>query len=264
MTGGSNPLIGSLYMKRYSTRKSTLRYSSFTARRMERKGRQKLIIAIIITLVFGYFLITWFLPMLVGGLSFINTFKPKPKDILQISDQSTLAPPVLNIQYDATNSGTLNVKGYAAPHSKVEIYLDDEVVGTTEADSDGNFTSEPITLFLGTNNIFGKTLDENNTRSLPSKTAKLIYDSEKPKLELSQPQDNQTITGGDKKVTVSGKTDPTDTNILTVNGMRVILNSEGNFSQIVDLNDGENNVTVVATDYAGNSTQILRRVTYQP
>lgn len=199
------------------------------------------------------------LPELVGGLSFLNKFKPSAKSDT-VSDTTTLAPPVLNIPFESTNSANLRISGYATPKTTVKIYIDDELKSTSQTLDDGTFQTNSLALNLGTNNIYGKVSDEKNHQSLPSKTIKLTYNSDKPKLDLNGPADNTQIKGGDKKVTVSGSTDPDDS--ISVNGTTVIVNSDGSFSTTVNLNDGDNNLTVTATNSFGNITTVSRKVNY--
>jgi hypothetical protein len=42
----------------------------------------------------------------------------------------------------------------------------------------------------------------------------------------------------------------------------VVLHSDNSFSYSYPLNDGDNILTIVATDAAGNQTKVTRKVTY--
>lgn len=215
-----------------------------------------------------YFLVSWGLPAFINGLSVFNKFKPSTTTEKIAVEDAAIAPPILNIPFESTSSAMLVVSGYAVAGSKVEIYLDDQLQNVNQTKEDGSFSSDPIELVQGTNNIYGKTvLDESSNestpkKSLPSKNIKVYYSSEKPKLEIFEPEDNKTIQGGDKKVKVSGKTDPENT--ITINGNTVIVNFEGKFSSEVSLNDGENNILVIVYNRVGNSTKIERKITYTP
>lgn len=244
-------------MKRYRSS-----YKSYLTRRIERKSRKRLFFTFIIGLILLYSFFTWFFPALIGNLTFINKLKDQPKKIIPVSENTTLAPPVLNIPFDATNSSAIVIRGYSTPEKQVELYLDDALADTIKVNTDGSFISSKLYLNLGTSNIYGKTVDEQGVKSLSSKTIRILYSNEKPKLEISEPSDNQIINGGDKKVKVSGKTPPD--NVVAVNGIRVIVNNDGNFSQTIDINEGDNNIVISATNDTGNSTQISRKVTYKP
>lgn len=213
---------------------------------------------IIISLGLLYVLFQWVLPLFVGELSIFSKSSPKN----EAEETVSLAPPVLNIPYEATNTATITIQGFATAQTKVKIYLDDSLVSEVNSQSDGSFVSGSISLLEGTNNIYGKTSDEKNKESLPSKRIQVIYSSEKPKLEITEPQDNQEIKGGDKKVLVRGTTDPGSE--LTINGFRVIISSDGTFSSEVGLSEGDNTITIAASNEVGNITSMEKRVKYIP
>lgn len=250
-------------MKRYHSRYQSKPKSSLS-RRSERKSKRKLILTALISIFLVYSLFAWLLPTLIGSLSVINKFKPTPVKEASITENISLAPPVLNIPFESTNTGSISIKGYSTPNVSVEIYLDDEIKTTSKTKDDGSFVSDNISLTLGTNNISGKTVDEKGNKSLSSKPIRIIYSNEKPSLDLSSPSDNQEIKGGDKKVLITGSTDANKGITVSANGIQLIVNSEGKFSQTIDINEGENNIAVSATDSAGNSIQLTRRVTYSP
>lgn len=244
-------------------------YRTRSARRVARKSQRNFFYTLIIIGLLLYATIFWILPNLIGGIGFIkNIFKPAEETHSQISENASLAPPILNIPYEATATAQINIKGYGTPHSKVALYIDGAKIDTTEVSADGVFEITNVPLSLGTNNIYGKSIDpdkigvdENEKESLPSKTIKVIYDNEKPILEISDPEDGKTIQG-DKKVKVSGKTE-LQAQIL-INGSQVVIDKEGKFESIQPLNDGDNIFDIKAQDAAGNYTEISRRVIYQP
>ena len=66
-----------------------------------------------------------------------------------------------------------------------------------------------------------------------------------------------------RTVTVSGTTnDATSSPVkVTVNGDAVTVQENGSFSKVVTLTEGENTITVIATDSAGKQTTVVRHVT---
>lgn len=238
---------------KYSSRRST--------RRIARKSKRNFIISLILIALLIYSTIAWILPSFINGLGFIkNIFKPSQKISSKIED-STLAPPVLNIPYEATNTAQITISGYSTPKSNIVIYVDDEIKGTTEALEDGRFEITDVQLSLGTNNIYGKTKDE-KMESLPSKTIRIIFDNEKPILNINEPEDGKKIQGGDKKVKVSGQTEAGA--FIFINGNQAVVDKDGNFTSEQTLNDGDNIFTIKAQDSASNITEIQRRVNYTP
>lgn len=237
-------------------------YRSRTHYRANRRSKQNFLVTLIIILLLLFISFNWLLPALVSVMGKIrNISGQNSATISQVSDNPTLAPPVFIIPYQATNSAQIDLKGYATTNSKVQLYLDDELKDTVNVAEDGTFIFKNISLSLGINNIYGKTLDERDTASLASKTIQLIYDNTRPNLQISEPDDGKVITGGDKSVKISGKTD-TDVQV-TINGAPVIVDQGGNFSSLQSLNEGDNNFTISATNTAGNNTEISRKVTYK-
>lgn len=234
-------------------------YRPRSVRRLEKKAKRNLILSISIFLILGYFLFSWGIPVIIGGLSVFNKFKPA--QISEKVEDTGLAPPVLNIPFESTNSAKIKIAGYATQNSKVEIYLDDNLATELSTDSDGKFDTDELTLTEGINNIHGVTKNDDK-KSLPSKTIKISYSNDTPQLELSEPNDGQEIKGSDKKVRVSGKVD--NQNPVTVNGVTVVVNSDGNFQTSIPLNDGENLIIISATNDFGNNIKIERKVKYSP
>lgn len=243
------------YRYGYSSRRS--------AKRLAQNSRRNFFITLVLIGILIYATINWVLPYFIGGIGFIrDTVKPPKKTAVSKSENSALAPPVFNIPYEATNSSEIDIRGFGTPGSKVKLYIDDESKQITDVSSDGSFTFKEIDLSIGINNIYGKTLDDQDKTSLSSKTIKLIYDNEKPPLDVSEPEDNKKIQGGDKRVKVSGVTDP-ETKVF-INGSQIIVNSDGNFSTNFAIDEGDNILSVKAIDIANNSTEIQRRVNYTP
>ena len=188
-----------------------------------------------------------------------NFVKPSQQTFVP-ADISAIAPPVLSIPYEATNTAYINIKGFGTPNSKVKLFIDDEFKQTIDVSTDGEFNFEEVLLTLGTNNIYGKTVNEENKESLSSKVIKIIYDNEKPLLVISEPEDGKKIQGGDKKVKVAGTSDPGVK--VFINDTQIIVDKDGNFSFDQSLNEGDNNIFIKAIDTASNTAEEERIVTY--
>lgn len=234
-----------------------------TARRLVRKSSRNFVITLILVALLAYSTLFWVLPFFINSLGTVkNIVKPSQKTVVQSPNTSPLAPPILNIPYVATNSAQIDIKGYGTPNSKVRLFLDDESKQAAEVAEDGSFTFNNVDLSLGTNNIYGTTVDEEDKESLPSKTIRLIFDNEKPSLNINEPNDGKVIQGGDKKVKVSGKTD-SNMNVF-VNDTQAIVDKDGNFNIDQSLNDGDNIISIKAVDEAANTTEIQRKVIFNP
>ncbi|MBI2040306.1 hypothetical protein HYT18_04475 [Candidatus Microgenomates bacterium] len=239
---------------RYRSRRST--------RKLARKSKRNFILTLILVIFLIYATISWILPFFINALGYINSLvKPPAKLVLESSENASLAPPVFNIPYEATNSPQINIQGYASPNILVRLYLDEGSTKEVNAQSDGSFLIENVELALGTNNIWGKTVDEKGKESLSSKTIKIIFDNEKPLLEVTEPEDGKQISG-ERRLKLTGKTEAEAK--VFINDSRVIVDKDGNFSTDQSLNDGENIFTIKAIDQASNSSEIVRRVIFTP
>jgi cytoskeletal protein RodZ len=81
-----------------------------------------------------------------------------------------------------------------------------------------------------------------------------------PQLVVEQPQD-KTISS-QKRIDVAGHTSPDAT--VTVNGVGVLVRSDGKFFDQVTLEDGVNTITIIATSRLGKTTTDVREVGFQP
>lgn len=230
-------------------------------KRAAQRGKRNFIISLFLIIVFSYLALIWILPNLIGVIGSVKDFIHPTVKKPSMENQATLAPPVLNIPYEATNTAQINIQGYSSPNLKVKLFIDDEEKQTVDVSSDGSFFFQNIDLTLGINNIYGKTVDDKKNESLPSKTLKIIFDNEKPSLDLAEPEDGKKIQG-DRKVKFKGKTEIGAK--VYINGNQIIVDKDGNFSSDQSLTDGDNNFTVKALDNALNSNEISRRVNFTP
>lgn len=86
-------------------------------------------------------------------------------------------------------------------------------------------------------------------------------DTVAPTLNVTSPTDN--FVTNQASITVEGTTnDATSSPVtVTINDEPVTVQSNGSFSKQITLSEGENTITVVATDGAGKSTTVTRHVT---
>ncbi len=94
-----------------------------------------------------------------------------------------------------------------------------------------------------------------------AKTVSFTVDTIPPTLTLTNPVDG--LITNKAALVVSGKTDDVTSKpvTVTVNGESVTVNSNGSFSKEITLVSGSNTITVVATDKAGKTTTVTRKVT---
>lgn len=93
------------------------------------------------------------------------------------------------------------------------------------------------------------------------KSVQFTVDTVAPTLNVTSPTEG--LKTNEDTVTVSGTTnDATSSPVkVTVNGDAVTVQGNGSFSKVVTLTEGENTITVIATDSAGKQTTVVRHVT---
>ena len=79
-------------------------------------------------------------------------------------------------------------------------------------------------------------------------------------LEISTPQDESVVTSA--TIVVSGTTEANA--VVSVNGVLVNVDDEGQFSTTITLEEGPNYIEVLASDYEGNETGKSLSVIYVP
>ncbi len=80
-----------------------------------------------------------------------------------------------------------------------------------------------------------------------------------PKLVVTQPAADTVVT--EPKVTLVGKTDPEVT--VQVNGQTVQVDTSGSFTEVIDLQQGLNTLTITANRKSSRTTTVTRRVLVQ-
>ena len=207
-------------------------------------------LAVILTAIFIFVI----LPLFIRFINAVLSTNPIAED-----ETVLLQPPVLAAPVEATNSAQLKINGFDSVGHEVVIVLNGGEAGKVSAKEDGSFEAK-VNLTEGENSITSYAIDEKDNESKTGQSYLVILDTEKPSLTVAEPLDSVTIASKDKLVTVAGTTEPTAR--IFVNDRIIFPNAEGDFSTRVNLNDGTNEVTVKATDDAGNTTEIKLTVNY--
>lgn len=122
------------------------------------------------------------------------------------------------------------------------------------------FTVTSPSLTDGTHTITVDAKDHDGNAATQA-SVKFTSDTVPPVLNVTAPVEGLKTNAA--KVTVSGETNDVTSSPVTlkVNGTAVTVNDDGKWSTQVTLKEGENTITVVATDAAGKSTTVVRKVT---
>ncbi|MCL4338982.1 hypothetical protein M1271_04810 [Patescibacteria group bacterium] len=233
--------------------------SSHRIRAEETKLKRRLILTILgfIAVVIAFFYAG--LPILVKVILTFSTFKKSPVGVAVT--ENYISPPSLNPAVEATNTAYTNISGFADKEATVKIYVNGNEQLTTLTDNKGQFSVPRLKLSQGDNSIYA-TVVKNEKESSPSASISVSFVNQPPKLDISSPDDGQKFSSDTKEIDIIGQTDPN--NHLVVNDHVVIVDTDGKFSYHVVLSSGENRYKIVATDDAGNKTEVDRTVNYNP
>jgi len=244
-------------------RKKSFVSRRFTAREKlaeEKKSRRLAIFLGIVTLLVIVGLIFWGIPLLIHLASFLNTIeKSEPEQSLE--DTIPPVPPQFAAVPEATYTATIKIGGSSEPESKVEIYLNDKLLLVTEANGEGKFEVEKIPLQEGENLLSALAIDAAGNKSTSSEKVKVVFDNKPPELEIIEPENEAVVY--EQKVEIKGKVESEDIRV-TVNDHLVVIEKEGSFAYPFELQEGKNEVTIIAEDLAGNKTEKKLEITYRP
>jgi bacillopeptidase F len=163
-----------------------------------------------------------------------------------------VTPPTITSPIDGTftNNENVSVEGKAAPTTTVHVINNGEEVATATATEQGTFSID-IQLTEGTNILTTKASTANGTTE-ESEPVTVVLDQDNPELTITSPE-NGTKTNRET-ATVTGTVADANLDFVSVNGTNVTVTG-GEYSHRVMLNNGENTITVLAQDKAGNSTE---------
>ncbi|HVZ67723.1 MAG TPA: hypothetical protein VG917_05700 [Patescibacteria group bacterium] len=229
-------------------------------RRSVNQGKRQLYVYLI-SIVVIIFLALNFGPFLLARVgNIIDGITGKNNQTDTVVSNSELQAPTLDPLPDATPSATIKITGQSFyPNGEVELYVNGAKVDSVDVDSSLDFEFKDVALRSGTNTI--------NTRMIIGKRRSSLSDDytiqrqqDAPSLDITFPSDGASFTKADQQITVQGKTNPDSS--VKVNDFIAIVDSSGNFTYQLNLNDGDNNITVVAENPAGKTTTKQIKVTY--
>ncbi len=230
--------------------------------RLERKGDRNSKMTIMFFLAGSILLLGIFIyfgvPALFGLANTISGMG-KETETVEGPEEVVLNSPTLNRDFEATKSAEIKVTGIADPNSKVELERNTVSVGLATADKSGKFTFDDVTLVKGKNDLVARTITNSGKKSEPSDSYIVFFSTSGPKLETTN-KDGDTVR--DNPYTFTGKVDPI-TATVTVNGNMAIVDSQGNFSYYMNLNSGDNKITIIGSDEAGNETKQEMNLKYE-
>ena len=205
---------------------------------------------VVVLVALVVFMATIGLRLLINASYFIGSLAPGKPAVEEKKDEFFGSLSVDSIP-SATNSAEIEVVGSVTNYNTLEFYINDEKVEEKKFPSSDTFTIRIGDLKPGENEIYIKAIEKKQKQEKKTDVYTVVYKNEKPKLEVSEPA-NDTKTRK-TEIKVAGTTNPET--FIKVNGLPLVVTSDGQFQTNVQLKEGENKIEVVAEDDAGNSEQ---------
>ena len=224
----------------------------------EKKTRKTIILSIIGIIIILYILFKFGIDFLVNFSLFISGSRSQSNSSTITNQINFVSAPILNPLPPATNSAEIIISGSSSKGETIYLYINNSIVDQTQTDEKGVFHFVE-NLEKGSNLINAKAEYKNSKSSL-SDSFNVLFINSSPTLNISSPQDGESFKKDQNSVTVSGKTDPGIS--VTVNGFWAVIDDNNNFSYNLPLQNGDNQIKIIATDQAGNKTEKDLKVNY--
>lgn len=225
----------------------------------EKKTRKNILLNLLGIIIILYLLFKFGIGFLVNFSLFLSGSNDQ-RGLINQNSINYIAPPTLNPLPSATNSARIKVSGKSVKGTTIELFINNDKVEETQTNDKGEFSFDNI-LKDGNNQIKART-SLKDKKSDFSNILNIIYANSAPNLEINSPQDGGQFKKDQNTVSVTGKTDP-GVNV-TVNGFWAVINENNNFFYNLPLQNGDNEIKVVAIDQAGNKTEKTIKVNYSP
>ena len=231
------------------------------SKNFEKKSKKTLYLSILGILIILFLLFRFGLDALVGFTGLISGSKGS-QNTTNNNQINFIAPPILNPIISATNSAQITISGSSTKDQTIDLYINNLQVDQTQPDKNGVFVFNE-TLKSGDNQIKTKT-EDNGKQSDFSNVFDVVFKNSSPTLDVSSPSDGQTYNknqiGTGNTIIVAGKTDQGVS--VTVNGFWAVVDDSNNFSYTLPLQNGDNQIKIIATDQAGNKIEKDLKVNY--
>ncbi|MCG7345721.1 S8 family serine peptidase [Sporosarcina sp. ACRSL] len=147
-----------------------------------------------------------------------------------------------------TNEENIVIEGTASPTTTISLRNNGEEVDSVVIGNDGRFSFQTV-LTEGDNEFTAVGLLDGRVTGT-SDPVTVVLDTMKPELTITNPKNGDRTNR--ETVTVEGTVADANLESVTVNGQKAAVSENGTYSKRILLDDGVNEITVIATDAAGN------------
>lgn len=181
-----------------------------------------------------------------------------------ISDEQRPTPPIFSDIPEATYSAKVKIAGFAQPGLDVILYMNGAEYERKLVSESGTFTFDKVLLTEGDNTAYAYTSTPRDLRSEQSKTYVIVVDTTKPVVTIETPRDTEVFRGQSQRITnFTGSVNEQGSKVFIGDRM-VIVQSDGKFTLPYQLIEGDQEVTIKASDKAGNENISTIKLRWEP
>lgn len=222
------------------------------------KERRRGLLFAVLSLVLLVIFVVYILPLVPRITSQLNDFAGREVETKSLTGNVLRAPRFSELP-EYTSEEKVVAKGVATAGETVIISFNN----TTKeliTNSDGEFSS---TFYLkeGENTLSAGVQGPDGEIAASSDTYTIVLDNEPPDLEIIKPSDGESFFGiSNRQVEIEGQTE--EDARVTINDQVAIVDRNGKFSKLYNLEEGENKYKIVAVDEAGNAAELELTINY--
>ncbi|OGK16035.1 hypothetical protein A2690_01285 [Candidatus Roizmanbacteria bacterium RIFCSPHIGHO2_01_FULL_39_12b] len=227
-------------------------------RRQFRQNNNKTLSYLVLLIVIIIFLSTVGVRLLINTSVFINNLVTGGKITdTRHTDKLRANPEIIDVP-DATHSAQIAVTIGNVKDANVKVIVNDIIQSEIFYDNDS--VEVNIDLNEGVNTLSVEVEGSETKEVKRSPVYRVTYIENKPELEVSSPVDGSITDKQEIAITGKVKEDIS----VRVNGQPVVVSGDGSFLTSVRLVNGENKITVEATNLAGTTETQTITVRYEP
>ena len=225
----------------------------------KRNIKTTIIVFSIIFVVVLYFIFTFGLKLVLNSSIFIANMFSKNSNAPLTKTTDIYGTISIDDIPVATNSAQIFVTGSIVNYNVVNFYINGLLIKTTHINASDTFSEKIGDLTPGNNEVFIKATTSDGKNSKKTDIYTVIYKNTKPKLDIKEPADEAKVNNSDLKI--KGATDKEI--FIKINDSPVVVDANGNFETSITLKEGDNTITIIASDTAGNTETKTLKVNYQ-
>jgi len=181
-----------------------------------------------------------------------------------VVDEQHPTPPIFSDIPEATFSAQVKIAGYAQPGLDVVLFINGAEIDKKLVSESGTFSFDRVKLTEGDNTAYAYTATPHDLRSEQSKTYTIVVDTTKPTVAIDSPKDGAVMRGQTERIAnFAGSVNEIGSKVWIGDRM-AMLQSDGKFTLLYQLVEGDQDIPIKAIDKAGNENITSIKLRWEP